>query len=223
MAEDREDTAGLLRGLAVLAGPLPEFDPGAAPEEPTALFTAWLAHAVAAGVVEPHAMTLSTVTPEGRPEARVLILKSVDAAGWRFAASTASGKGRDLAHSPHVALTFHWRELGRQVRVSGRAAAEDPARSAADFRARSASARELALLGRQSQVLADPADIDRELGPVRERLAADPGLVPTEWTSYLVAADAVEFWQGAADRRHTRLRYTREPGAGTWRRDCLWP
>ncbi|MBV2364561.1 pyridoxal 5'-phosphate synthase [Streptomonospora nanhaiensis] len=223
MADVGDDLRELLRGLEVLGGPLPAFDPGEAPDDPTDLFAAWLVDAVEAGVAEPHAMTLSTVTPEGRPEARVLILKSVDRAGWRFAVSTAGAKGRDLAHSPYVALTFHWRELGRQVRVSGRAEAEEPERAAADFLARSASARELVLLGRQSEVLADPADIDRELGPVRDRLAAEPGLVPKEWTSYLVIADKVEFWQGAASRRHTRLRYSRATGTGPWRRDRLWP
>ncbi|MBB5998119.1 pyridoxine/pyridoxamine 5'-phosphate oxidase [Streptomonospora salina] len=213
----------LIRGLDVLKGPFPEFDPETTPDHPGDLFATWFMHAVDAKVAEPHAMTLSTVTPEGRPEARVLILKSVDAVGWRFAVSKASSKGRELAQNAHVALTFHWREIGRQVRVSGVAHEESSKDGSADFRARSSGSREMALLLRQSQVLEEPRQIDRELESVRRRLAEEPDLVPPEWTSYVVKADKVEFWQADSERRHTRVLYRRAGEAGTWSQCRLWP
>ncbi|MUL43198.1 pyridoxamine 5'-phosphate oxidase [Streptomonospora sp. PA3] len=219
----REDTRALMRGLDVLSGPFPDFDPDTAPDHPAQLFVAWFMNAVDTKVVEPHAMTLSTVTPDGRPEARVLILKSVDAAGWRFAISKASSKGREIAQNPHVALTFHWREVGRQVRISGVACEESAADGSADFLARSRGSREMALLLRQSQVLEEPQQIDRELEAVRRKLAEDPDLVPPEWTSYVVKADKVEFWQADGGRRHTRVLYTRADETAAWSRCRLWP
>ncbi|MGW4497156.1 pyridoxine/pyridoxamine 5'-phosphate oxidase [Micromonospora sp. NPDC004336] len=211
----------LLRGLPVLAHDMPSFEPAAAPADPLALFVEWITGAIDAGVDEPHAMTVATVDADGMPDARVLILKDLDEAGWHFATSSASAKGRQLAANPLTALSFHWREQGRQVRVRGVATAADPAVSRADFLARPDGSRAAGLAGRQSDVLADPAELDRELARVRERLAADPGLVAGTHTVYAVAPHSVEFWQADAQRRHVRLRY-RRAGAG-WDRELLWP
>jgi pyridoxamine 5'-phosphate oxidase len=210
-----------LRALPVLTGRAPSFDPGQAPADPVALFADWLAGAVVAGVAEPHAMTVSTVGPGGRPDARVLILKAVDADGWHFGVSAVSQKGRDLAANPIAALTFYWPELVRQVRLSGRVVADPAEAGAADFLARSAGSREMALTRRQSQPLLDPAEIDHALEKARLELRTDPLSVPDEWVSYAVRPDQVEFWQGATDRRHLRLRY--EWADGRWSRGLLWP
>ncbi|MGC5330760.1 pyridoxine/pyridoxamine 5'-phosphate oxidase [Micromonospora sp. DT62] len=211
----------LLRGLPVLAHDMPSFDPAAAPAQPLALFVEWMAGAIDAGVDEPHAMTVSTVDAGGMPDARVLILKDLDEAGWHFATSSASAKGRQLAENPRTALSFHWREQGRQVRVRGIAAPADPDLSRADFLARPDGSRVASLAGRQSDVLTDRAELDRELARIRERLAADPDLVARTHTVYAVAPHSVEFWQADAQRRHVRLRY-RRTGAG-WEREQLWP
>src|SRR3954471_21044958 len=101
-----DDLRGLLRGLEVFAGDLPVFDPSAAPDDPSALFAEWLLGAVAAGVREPHAMTVSTAGADGDPTARVLILKGVGPDGWQFASDGGSVKARDLAERPYAALTF---------------------------------------------------------------------------------------------------------------------
>jgi hypothetical protein len=93
----------LLRGLPVFDRPLPAFDTESVPGEPSALFLSWLHEAIDAGVSEPHAMTLSTVDADGRPDARVLILKDIDADGWQFATATTSAKGAQLAGRPHAA------------------------------------------------------------------------------------------------------------------------
>ncbi|OBG41371.1 pyridoxamine 5'-phosphate oxidase [Mycolicibacter heraklionensis] len=217
----------LLRGLPVLVGAAPEFDPAQAPADPVALFVQWLLHAVDSGIVEAHAMTLSTVgtatgTDRARPSARVLILKDVDAAGWHFGVSSASRKGADLARNPAVSLTFYWPALGRQVRVDGMALPDPPAVTADDFLARSQGARAMVLTGRQSEPYADPAEISEALAKANLELERSPTLVPAEWVSYAVRADAVEFWQAEASRRHRRLRYERDDDT-TWSTTLLWP
>lgn len=108
------DLRQLLRGLTVFGGELPTFDPVATPDDPVELFTAWLLGAIRAQVPEPHAMTLATADADGNPSARTLILKDVDAAGWRFAAHDDSTKGRELSARPYAALTFYWQPLARR-------------------------------------------------------------------------------------------------------------
>src|ERR1700753_1966015 len=111
----------LLRGLPVFAGDLPDFEPDQAPDDPVTLFTDWLAAAVAAGVPEPHVMSLATVAVDGRPSSRMLILKDVEPEGRSYFASTStSRKGRELADRPYAALGFYWPRLGRQLRIGGR-------------------------------------------------------------------------------------------------------
>ncbi|MGC5015857.1 pyridoxine/pyridoxamine 5'-phosphate oxidase [Streptosporangium sp. DT93] len=213
---------GLLRALPVFACDLPTFTPHSAPDDPVALFVDWLTSAIGAEVPEPHAMTLSTADAGGRPSARVLICKDVDAAGrWYFASGSSSRKGRELAVNPHAALTFHWPRQGRQIRVRGAVATTGAERSAADFLARSPASRAEALGGRQSQVLDDPAEAEAALRDARARLEADPDLVSADWTLYALTATDVEFWQADERRRHTRLRYERT--GRDWTRHLLWP
>ncbi|HEX8510049.1 MAG TPA: pyridoxal 5'-phosphate synthase [Propionibacteriaceae bacterium] len=200
--------------------PLPTFDISAAPEEPVALFLDWLRHAIDAGVPEPHAVTLSTLDEHDAPDARVLILKDIDRTGWYFASSARSAKGVQLAQHPQAALSSYWPLLGRQIRVRG--VVRDAGSKAADvdFLARSLDARAEALLGRQSQGRADGEDGSVQLAEARLRLEADPDLVASSWRLYVLQPHEVEFWQAAATRRHTRLRY-RDDG-GSWMRQELW-
>jgi pyridoxamine 5'-phosphate oxidase len=211
----------LLRGLPVFDRPLPAFDTEAVPGEPSALFLSWLHEAIDAGVCEPHAMTLSTVDVDGRPDARVLILKDVNAAGWQFATAAASAKGTQLAARPHAALSFHWREQGRQVRVRGEVAAAGPSASAADFLAKPDGSRIAGLVGRQSAVLEDPRKLALEIEAARQRLADDPLAVAEDHAVYVLTPAEVEFWQGDRQRQHVRLRYRRSGGG--WVTERLWP
>ncbi|SNT63639.1 pyridoxamine 5'-phosphate oxidase [Asanoa hainanensis] len=215
------DVRTYLRALPVFAGPLPTFDPTEAPQRPDQLFLDWLTHAVDAGVREPHAMTLSTVGPDGAPSARVLILKNVDEHGWQFAVHADSPKGQDLLRRPAAALTFYWPALPRQVRVRGPVRPEPAELSAADFLARPAGSRAEASLGRQSQPLPDRRDLDLAVERATARVAAEPALVDPRWTLCTLAAEQVEFWQGDKHRKHLRLRYARD--AAGWKRDLLWP
>jgi pyridoxamine 5'-phosphate oxidase len=211
----------LLRGLPVFDRPLPAFDAESVPGEPSALFLLWLHEAIDAGVSEPHAMTLATVDVAGRPDARVLILKDVDADGWQFATAATSAKGSQLAVSPHAALSFHWREQGRQVRVRGAVAAADPSVSAADFLAKPDGSRIAGLVGRQSAVLEDSRKLALEIEAASHRLAEDPFAVAEDHVVYVLTPAEVEFWQGDRQRQHIRLRYRRS--VNDWITERLWP
>ncbi|MEU0538303.1 pyridoxal 5'-phosphate synthase [Nocardia sp. NPDC005978] len=211
----------LLRGLPVLKGEAPQFDTSAAPDDPAELFVEWLRTAVESGITEPHAMTLSTVTEDGSPSARVLILKDLDSAGWHFAVQAESRKGRELAARPVASLTFYWPQLVRQVRVSGPVVADDRDIAEADFLARPIGSRAMALTGRQSRSMADPGELDDALAIATLALAGSPGHVPAQWISYALQATEVEFWQGDPERRHHRLVYCLVGDA--WSRKRLWP
>ena len=131
--ETRPGLRERLRALPVLGTDLPGLDPDAAPDDPVDLFVAWLEDAVDAGLPAPHAATLSTADAGGRVDARTLILQDVGPDGWSFATRSDSPKGAALAENPHAALTFLWRERGRQVRVRGPVVRLGPEASAADF------------------------------------------------------------------------------------------
>jgi pyridoxamine 5'-phosphate oxidase len=201
---------------------LPDFEPGVAPADPVTLFTEWFAAAIAAGVPEPHAMSLATADADGRPSSRVLVCKDVEPEGrWFFASSSTSPKGHELAVQPHAALGFYWPQQGRQIRIRGEVAAASAERSAADFLARTPGSRAESLAGRQSDVLADAADQRAAIADAQERIAADPHVVAPAWTLYGLLAGEAEFWQFDRDRQHIRLRYRRNDGE--WIRERLWP
>lgn len=217
-----EPVRELLRRLPVFAVDLPGFQPERAPADPVTLFTEWLATAVAAGVPEPHAMSLATADADGRPSTRVLICKDVKPGGrWFFASASTSRKGRELAARPYAALGFYWPQQGRQICIRGQVTPASPERSAADFLARPPGSRIEGLVGRQSDILTDPADQIAAIAAARARIQADPQLVAPSWTLYGLLAGEAEFWQADRDRRHIRLRYRRTNSE--WLRERLWP
>ncbi|MBE1605859.1 pyridoxal 5'-phosphate synthase [Actinopolymorpha pittospori] len=158
---------------------------------------------------------------EGKPSARVLILKNVEEAGWQFASNSTSRKGLELAERPAAALTFYWVPMARQVRISGTVVASEPDESARDFLARSESARAAELMGRQSHPLGAQTDMDEALAKASARIGEDPDTVAPGWTLYTLRPEEVEFWQADPDRRHLRLQYRRHDSA--WTRTLLWP
>ncbi len=211
----------VLRFLPVFAVEPADFDPGSVPAEPADLFAGWIAAAIDAGIPEPHAMTLSTCDSEGRPDARTLILKDVDADGWWFATASHSAKGQQLASQPSAALTFYWPALARQVRVRGRVSEASRERSAADFRARGVGARAVALAGTQSAPLVSRDECAVAVCAAMGCIEAMPEIALPAWTLYAVAADTVEFWQADTDRQHIRVQYRR--GGNGWTHTLLWP
>lgn len=210
-----------LRGWPSFPERLPTFEPDTAPAAPHELFRSWLVEA-GEQVLAPHAVTLSTVDGDGTPDARVVVLKDVDQAGFYVATSAESPKGEQLAKDPRAALTFFWPGRGRQVRVRGTAGPCAPEVSARDFRERPPASRAEAYIGHQSEILNHPSDLLAAAEQAERLVTQDPALVPPSWTRYLITPSTVEFWQASHDRRHVRLRYRHEPG-GTWTTERLWP
>lgn len=226
-APDRPSLRERLRALPVLGAELPGLDVDAAPDEPSTLFVEWLEEAIDAGLPAPHAATLATADASGRVDARTLILKDVDGDGWVFATRADSPKGVALAQNPNAALTFLWREHGRQVRVRGPVVLLGPDASAADFRARSDFSRATALAGPQSAPLASRDAYRTAWDAALARVRAEPDVVLDAWTAYALEPTSVEFWASSPEGQ-TRLRYTARPDAGTverlpWTKELLWP
>ena len=216
------DLRDQLRRLTSLEGcPPGAFDAGSSPLDPTTLFREWFSSAVADGLPEPHAMTLSTVDADGSPDARVLILKDVTEGCWWFASSSESAKGRQLGASPAAALTFYWPAHARSVRIRGPVMAATATQSADDFGARGLGARAVTLASKESQPARNREEIDKAVAAARSRLAGDPSLTSATWSLWAVQADTVEFWQADRNRQHVRVRYSRDPNG--WSRTLLWP
>jgi pyridoxamine 5'-phosphate oxidase len=212
----------LLLGLTSLAGSSGPFEIAHAPNLPGTLFEQWFVEAVDAGVEEPHAMSLSTIGTEERPDSRVLILKDFDPTGrWAFSSSAASIKGQQLERRPVAALTFYWPRLVRSIRIRGSVATDTDAASRADFAARSVGARAVVLAGQQSAPLLDPTGMRQEIEAASARLEQQTELGAEQWRKYWVTAETVEFWQGERTRQHTRLQYLRD--GDRWMRQQLQP
>ena len=177
--------------------------------DPVDQFRHWFADAKAGGVADPDAMVVATVDATGAPNARVVLLRGVDAAGFRFYTNYDSAKGRDLAANPRAALVFHWREQGRQVRVTGSVRRLDADESVDYWRNRPRASRVSAWASAQSEPIADRATLEAAAADVADRFGDEDVPLPPFWGGYLVTPDTLEFWQHRDDRLHDRLRYRR--------------
>lgn len=223
MTGSHPSTKTLLRGLPSLKGPFKIDDFAQFPDSPQGAFEIWLNDAIAQGVKESHAMTLSTVDAEGFPDARVLILKNVDERGWHFASKSDSPKGHQISSSSKVALTFYWPQLGRQVRIRGHATELSASESAADFLERPLGSRATAIASRQSEKQDETVDLEARIAEAEALIEGSPDYVSPLWRLYAVAPDTVEFWQGATDRLHRRLRFEKHGEDGQWVKCALYP
>jgi pyridoxamine 5'-phosphate oxidase len=186
--------------------------------DPVAVFNEWLEEARAAGVEPPEAMTLATADGNGRPSARMLLLKGADERGFTFFSGYESRKGRELADNPRAALVFYWGPLGRQVRVEGSVRRLSEEESDAYWATRPPRSRAAAAASRQSEPIESRDELEAEF----ERfLAGDELPRPARWGGYLLEPDAIELWRHRDDRLHERARYTRTRDG--WRRRLLAP
>lgn len=198
---------------------LSEADAG---DDPMRLFREWLDDAIEAGLPEPNAMVLATATPDGRPAARAVLLKSVDADGFVFFTHHASRKGSELAANPAAALCVVWLELERQIRVEG-PVERAPDAAADDYFARRPRASQLgAWASPQSEPVRSREELERRLEEAAARFAGRDVPRPPGWGGYRLRPQALEFWQGRPSRMHDRLCFTRRAEGG-WERVRLAP
>jgi pyridoxamine 5'-phosphate oxidase len=193
-----------------------------APDDPLALFAAWLAEAEASEPSDPNAMCLSTIDPDGRPSSRIVLLKGLDALGFVFYTNTQSRKGRALAAHPAVALNFHWKSLDRQVRVEGAVAPVSAEEADAYFATRGRGSRIGAWASEQSRPLASREELAQRVAAIDEKYAGMEIPRPPHWSGYRVAPTHMEFWHQGTHRLHTRIVYKKEDSGG-WSRVMLNP
>ena len=184
-------------------------DPATFSPDPLVQFRRWFDAARDAGIRQPEAMALATAAPDGRPSVRMVLLKGVDARGFRFFTHYDSRKGREIAANPRVALVLHWEPIGRQVRIEGEAA-EVPAQESTEyFLTRPEGSRFAAAASPQSEPIPSRADLEARVTRLRELHPHGQVPRPPRWGGYRVRPEAIEFWQQGRDRVHDRLRYER--------------
>lgn len=190
-------------------------------DDPIGYFNKWHTQAEQAGVMLPEAMTLATCSADGRPSARMVLLKQADAEGFVFFTNYGSRKAGDLDANPHAALVFHWTALQRQVRVEGSVSRTGEAESEAYYHSRPRGSQLGAWASRQSEVVEFDGQLEQRSREMEDRFAGENVPLPPFWGGYRLNPDVIEFWQGRASRLHDRLRYTLADDG--WTVDRLFP
>ena len=205
----KEYKKGRLLQCAVAPGPEP-------------LFEQWLEEAVGAGITEPTAMVLATVSEEGYPSARTVLLKEFKDGKFIFFTNYESRKGIQLAHNAHVAITFPWYQQERQVQVEGVAVKLSETESEAYFNSRPYESRIAAVVSSQSRPIKSRRELLKKFAEAKIRYRESVPEKPIYWGGYAVTPVLVEFWQGGEHRLHDRILYTLQPD-GKWKRERLAP
>jgi len=177
--------------------------------DPLAQFAAWLKDAERAEMIEPTAMTLATVDADGRPSARVVLLKGLQQGALQFFTNYDSRKAAALAANPFAAATFWWDRLERSVRFEGRVQKLSAEVSTEYFHSRPRGSQIGAWTSQQSQVVDSRATLDARLAANQQRFAEGEIPLPSFWGGYALVPDRIEFWQGRDNRLHDRLRFER--------------
>ncbi len=185
-------------------------------------FKKWFEQALAAQLPEPNAMTIATATPDGKPSARMVLLKDFDHRGFVFFTNYNSRKGQELAENPQAALVFWWAELERQVRISGRVEKVSENESDRYYYSRPASSRLGAWVSNQSEVIESREVLEKSWLDFRRQYENQEIPRPPHWGGLRVIPAEIEFWQGRPSRLHDRLLYTRLDN-GIWKIERLSP
>jgi pyridoxamine 5'-phosphate oxidase len=192
-------------------------------EDPIVQFRRWFEDAEAEGIHLANAIALATADVEGSPSVRHVLLRGFDENGFVFYTNYESRKGRQLAENPRAAFTLLWKELDRQVCVTGDVRPTSREESEGYFRSRPREARIGAWASRQSQVIDTRDQLMRQFEQAETQHPGEDIPLPPYWGGYRLLPDTVEFWHGRAFRLHDRLRYTRDEPAGDWRLERLSP
>ncbi len=190
--------------------------------DPLAQFQRWMDEAIASEPSDPNAMTLATAAEGGQPSARIVLLKGFDALGFVFYTNTESRKGDELAANPQAALLFHWKSLGRQIRIEGRTEPVTTAEADAYFATRLRISRLGAWASDQSRPYGARAELERRLAEYEARFPGDDIPRPPHWSGYQLRPERIEFWQDMPYRLHDRTVFTRAPD-GRWSMGKLFP
>ncbi len=190
--------------------------------DPIKQFDVWFTAAAKAGIHDANAMALATATLDGKPSARVVLLKDFDEHGFVFYTNYASEKGRQLEENPRAALVLYWMEVERQIRIEGTVEKTSREESEQYFHTRPAGAQLGAWASRQSEVIDARRVLNARLEEMTERFAQGEIPLPPHWGGYRLKAERIEFWQGRPDRLHDRFRYARQKD-GSWQIDRLAP
>ncbi|PNW48612.1 UNVERIFIED_CONTAM: pyridoxamine 5'-phosphate oxidase [Euhalothece sp. KZN 001] len=217
MSETLKNVAELRRNYTRAGLNETEADPN-----PFRQFQVWFEQALSAELPEPNAMTLATATPDGKPSARIVLLKGFDEKGFVFYTNYNSRKGEQLANNSYAALVFWWAELERQVRLEGQVEKVSTEESTAYFESRPFGSRLGAWASPQSQVIASRTVLEEKLVALEQQYESETVPKPAHWGGYCLKPTEFEFWQGRPNRLHDRLRYRQQEDEG-WIRERLAP
>jgi len=190
-------------------------------EDPYALFAEWLAEATRTEANDPNAMCLATSTPDGRPSARMVLLKGHDPRGFVFYTNLESRKGGELAANPHAALCFHWKTLTRSVRVEGRIEAVSDAEADAYYASRSRGSRIGAWASRQSRELEGRWALEKAVAEYTVKFGMGEIPRPPFWSGFRLLPERIEFWRDMPFRLHERRVFV--AAGGGWKLEALYP
>lgn len=190
--------------------------------KPLHQFGLWWQEAVHAEIEEINAMTLATASADGIPSARMVLLKGYDDRGFVFFSNYESFKGRELYENPRACLVFFWKELERQVRITGLVERVSPEESDEYFHSRPEGSRLGAWVSPQSTVIPDRKWLEARVQSFTEKFGKEPLVRPPQWGGYRVKPVTIEFWQGRPNRLHDRLQYSLQED-GDWKLERLAP
>jgi pyridoxamine 5'-phosphate oxidase len=203
-----------VRAASAMEGPM---------KDPIQQFAEWFREAEAAVPVDPNAMVLSTVGPDGRPSSRIVLLKGFDDAGFVFYGNLDSRKFRELRAHPWAALNFHWKDLERQVRIEGRVTQVSDQEADAYFATRARGSQIGAWASRQSEPLASRAVLEAAVKDVDARYAGRDVPRPAHWSGFRLEPDRIEFWKSGQFRLHDREVFRRASAGAPWTVERLYP